>query len=127
MIMRLIYMFIALVYSVGVTGMHVNLHWCSGELASMNINTISDGACGCDDEDEADSCCADSELYFKVDNTHAGSSGIALPAFASYSVPETPIHIRTNFFVDYKNAFQFLRQDFLPPPDILKINCCFLI
>lgn len=127
MIVRILYMFIALAYSIGVTGMHVNLHWCSGELASMNINTLDHGSCGCDDEREADGCCADAGIYFKVDNSHSASSGSVLPAFVASAACLAP-KVNLNYsFVGYQKAYRNIRQDVLPPPDIVKKNCCFLI
>jgi len=119
-------MLVAFVYSVGVTGLHVNLHWCSGELASMNINAIEHDGCGCD-EDGATDCCADAGFYVKVDNNHSAASGIVVPMLSQVAlIPLQYLVLKT---VD-QSKFEFrnlLQSADLPPPDLLIKHCCYLI
>jgi hypothetical protein len=123
---RFIYMLVAFVYSVGVTGLHVNLHWCSGQLASMNINTLEHAGCGCDDE-EASDCCADAGFYVKVDNSHSAASGLVIPTLSQVAlISLTYLDLRTvsTSKFEFRNFFQSVD---LPPPDLLVKHCCYLI
>ncbi|MEX1190230.1 MAG: hypothetical protein WED33_13305 [Bacteroidia bacterium] len=121
---RLVHIVITVLYAFSIIGMHVDLHWCSGELASLEINSIHQPNCGCDDELESDSCCADAGIYLKVGDDH--SFHAAKKEFQAQAVILKSYVAEFKKVVITKNFADTYTTD-LPPPDILNRTCCFLI
>jgi hypothetical protein len=104
--------------------MHVDMHWCSGELASLTINSMHHSGCGCDDDELSDSCCADADLYLKVADNHSSqASSFSFQLFYSLTQP-TEFSICEEIISPNEIVYHTLD---LPPPDILNLICSYII
>lgn len=72
---------IALLYTLITSGFSVNVHYCMGELASVELHGSQDERCGkCGMKSKGD-CCKDEAHFVKYDDSHqVAKSGISLPA-----------------------------------------------
>ncbi len=122
--LKLIHILITSIYAFSITGMHVDMHWCSGELASLTINSIHHSGCGCDDDELSESCCADADLYLKVADNHSSqASSFSFQLFYSLTQP-TEFSIYEEIISLDEIVYHALD---LPPPDILNLICSYII
>ncbi len=72
---------IALLYTLITSGFSVNVHYCMGELASVDLHDSHDDGCNkCGMPTKGD-CCKDEAHFVKYDDSHqAAKAGIGLPA-----------------------------------------------
>lgn len=72
---------IALVYTIGATGIAFNVHFCRGEFHSIEIAfDINSPACGCKKKTKPESCCKDVTGYFSIEDEHSVGMGYSIPA-----------------------------------------------
>jgi hypothetical protein len=121
---KLIHILITSIYAFSITGMHVDMHWCSGELASLAINSMHHSGCGCDENEISDSCCADADLYLKVADNHSSqASTFSLQLFCTLT-QATEFNITEEIISPFEIIYHATD---LPPPDILSWICTYII
>ncbi len=122
--LKFFHILLAIVYAFSITGMHVDMHWCEGELASVSINSMHQPGCSCSGEELSDNCCADAGLYLKVADNH--SSPFSSFIIQSLHVLTSTVDINIKIDTVSVSDFVFKALD-LPPPDILQWICCYII
>lgn len=72
---------IALVYSIGATGIAFNVHFCRGEFHSIEIAyNLNSPACGCKKKQKDQSCCKDVTGHFSIENDHSAGTNSIIPS-----------------------------------------------
>ena len=60
-------------YILSVSGMTMNMHYCGGELSSVNLGWFTSGQdvkCGCGKKEMSSNCCKDKKLSLKLKDAH---------------------------------------------------------
>ncbi|PCH96456.1 MAG: hypothetical protein COB85_03535 [Bacteroidetes bacterium] len=106
-------------------GIGYNMHYCGGNLSSIDLYAKS-SACCCD-EDMANNCCDDESSYFQF------TSDQKLADRANISITE--VNLFADLYIEINNAVDISRNLVstayldLPPPDperIYLLNCSFV-
>ena len=122
----LLHIFMTIIYSISVIGIHADMHFCGGELSSVHFFTSNEESCGCG-ESETMSCCSDSAVYAKLDLDHAANSSLSVPPVFASLVPVTRFYsLSAVLNASKKYTGPEISPD-LPPPDILLQSQRFLI
>lgn len=75
---------VLLVYSVSVSAVSLNLHFCGAYLNHVSFGHDKHGQCCCDKKPRKDNCCEDVQLKFSVSQTHAFGDVIHAPESAKF-------------------------------------------
>ncbi|MGE7774325.1 HYC_CC_PP family protein [Chitinophaga sp. NPDC101104] len=71
---------IAILYSLITSGFSVNVHYCMGELASVDLHDSHDEGCNKCGMEKKGECCKDEARFVKYDDSHQGAkAGVSLP------------------------------------------------
>lgn len=124
---QLIHITLILCYSISVTGMYVDLHYCSGDIAELSINYNGADSCCCDEDEESiGSCCFDKDYYFKVSDNQNYTPQSFQNFDSDELVQANPFFLSAIVQEPFKKSKYQERQN-LPPPDIQIEYCTFLI
>lgn len=78
---------IAVLYTLITSGFTVNLHYCMGELASVNLHESHEDGCPKCGMDVKGDCCHDEAKLLKVSENHFGSSFATTGIVHSFALP----------------------------------------
>ena len=101
----------------------VNMHYCSGNLKSIKINTHSEKCC-CGSKEMNNGCCQDKEIIFTIDSDQN-------IAFTKNIIPEISILINyiihnSDLFIDDQKQELKINNYEIPPPKLEPVwllNC----
>lgn len=123
---KILHIILVLCYTVSVTGMYVDLHFCSGDLAELTINYNYNDGCCCGDEEETTSCCSDENIYFKVSDNQKSSSQKIPGCFPLKTINPQVLNVSLAAFKSVGFS-KFLERINIPPPNFQVSFCTFLI
>lgn len=113
----------SVIYLILSTGAAVNMHYCGGKLANININHHSEGCC-CGDMEMSSSCCNDKEFNLSLDIDQQVAQLIQIPVndfvffiFASLTLSQ---------YQEYSITEKKFKEYNIPPPKsdpIWLLNC----
>ncbi len=81
---RIIALAVLLIYSVSVSAVSLNLHFCGDYLNHISFGNEDHGKCCCDNKPRKDNCCEDVQVKFSVSQTHACVDVIHAPESAKF-------------------------------------------
>lgn len=64
---------LAVLYFTASSGVVLNMHYCMGKLASVNVENLSLKSCMCGPDEPKSGCCGDEIKVLKVKNVHQAS------------------------------------------------------
>ncbi|MGX5817591.1 HYC_CC_PP family protein [Chitinophaga lutea] len=80
---------IAVLYTLITSGFSVNVHYCMGRLASVDLHDSHDEGCGVCGMPVKGKCCKDEAHFLKLDNLHQAAK--AFQGFAQVQVTTLPV------------------------------------
>ncbi|WP_126971555.1 HYC_CC_PP family protein [Gynurincola endophyticus] len=123
---------LSLFYLLVTSGFIVNVHYCMGRLASVEIGASSTDVCGfCGMEEDKNGCCHTDEQHYKVEDVHQN-----VAANFVFSQPVTDDVIELPFYQEYLTPLLtqrvILYNKYHAPPDrqfnqVYLYNCNFRI
>lgn len=119
MIKKLAVLFMILLYGVTGTGFAMNLHYCSGSLASIRIDA-HEKSCGPDGNKMKG--CTDKKIDVKVKDAHQAETSAKTPAVFSFELPGFSL---SNFIPAAHQALLeklFGKEPAPPPPATPKVE-----
>lgn len=75
-----------LIYSVSVSAVSLNLHFCGDYLNHISFGYENHGKCCCDTKPRKDNCCEDVKVSFSVSQAHASGDVVHTPESAKFFV-----------------------------------------
>lgn len=75
---------VLLIYSVSVSAVSLNLHFCGDYLNHISFGDDRHGKCCCDNKPRKDNCCEDVKVKFSVSQTHSSGDVIHTPESAKF-------------------------------------------
>ncbi len=127
---KLITICIAILYTLITSGFSVNVHYCMGELASVDLHDSHDEACGkCGMAVKGD-CCKDEAKFVKLDNTHQAAKAFAGLTITAIALPVAlqPQWLQCTYAAPVQNTWAPLHAPPLIPATPLYVHhCIFLV
>lgn len=114
---------ISLIYLMLSTGAAVNLHYCGGKLANININNHSEGCC-CGNKEMSKSCCNDKEFNLSLDVDQQVAQLIQIPT--NDVVFSILTSLTLSQYQEYTTNEKIFIEHNIPPPKsdpIWLLNC----
>lgn len=122
---KLVYSIITLVYLLVSTGMGINVHYCMGEISSVEFHESEKKTCGkCGMEEKKGGCCSNQKQFYKYDHPSKYQEGQVL----SFSIHDLPVstdyfqHLISNFATATVTVFSEHKPDPGGPPIYLRNN-----
>lgn len=81
---RFLALTVLLIYSVSVSAVSLNLHFCGDYLNHISFGDEGHGKCCCDNQPRRDNCCEDVKVKFSVSETYSYSDVIHTPETAKF-------------------------------------------
>src|SRR5687768_7528287 len=79
---------LAVLYLAVASGVEMNIHYCMGEVASVEYGSSKDDLCGKCGMESKKGCCEDETAVLKIDDSHQLSQlSWSFPAIASFVTP----------------------------------------
>jgi len=111
-------------YLFATVGINFTVHYCGGEIESIQVYSLDDYCCCDSDEGFDDNCCKNDSSFYKINDWQQ----VALNFYSSLKCPvSTPINynaLSQNFIKNFKE-FSPIKNIIIPPPKllILLFNC----
>ena len=77
---------VLLIYSVSVSAVSLNLHFCGDYLNHISFGDDNHGKCCCDTKPRKDNCCEDVKVKFSVSQSHASGDVVHTPESSKFFV-----------------------------------------
>ena len=126
---RIFIAILAIFYLAVASGVSVNMHYCMGELASVDYGHKDEGNCGkCGMPDNGSACCHTESAFIKLQDDHQSAS-----AHFSFKQPEAPAVFTPVYAAPEVKAYASIPGGSIhaPPdknsPDVYLYNCVFRI
>ena len=127
---RVLPFFLLFFYLTSVSGMSLNLHWCGGKLASIDLFETDGHNCPCGTKGMKSGCCKDKVLVLKMNDAHKKNDAFIqnLSSQFNFNVPLLQTFNFNNLCSPLVASIPF----YYPPPPEIKIssylkNCVFRI
>ena len=119
MLKRLLVLPLLFLYLLSTAGVRMQAHYCHGAFSSFTFNPFHDFECGCAEESETMSCCDEAQVILKVQEIHAPSSSVSVPATVLFYT-ESPFE-RSSFSIKEhtRNAFPLGLVPDRPPAETI--------
>lgn len=121
---------IAILYTLITSGFSVNLHYCMGELASVDLHDSHDEGCGKCGMPVKGDCCKDEAKFLKLNDTHQAAKAFAGLTNTQTALPPAPqpVWLQAVRSVPVLNVWAPLHAPPLIPSAPLYVHhCIFLV
>lgn len=79
MMKRIFLYLMVLIYVIPTVGMSMTMHYCGGELSSIELGFTNTKSCGCSVKSEKKGCCDDKTVTIKSDTKHQKTNEAKVP------------------------------------------------
>lgn len=119
----------AVLYTLITSGFTVNMHYCMGELASVNLHDTHNDSCPKCGMDVKGDCCKDEAKFVKLDNSHQAAK--AFVDFSGNTISLAPVVMQPVWLTPVTETIILSPRTHGPPitPSVplYMSNCIFLI
>lgn len=119
-----------MLYTLITSGFSVNLHYCMGELASVDLHDSHEEGCGKCGMPVKGDCCKDEAKFLKLDNTHQAAKAFAgfTTSVTALPVPPQPVWLQAEHVTPVLHVWAPLHAPPLIPATPLYVrHCIFLV